>query len=112
MASYVIDSERDYTDEPFIIGYAWNKHYLDYYFDYFDSRLKVDVSARHNGSDARALASSLDSARVWIIGGHKLPNPDLLEKMERDYELISSREFIGASAYLFRFRKTPEWLYN
>lgn len=105
MASYVIETDDNYSDQPYIIGYAWNKRYLNYYFDYLGSDLQVTIKGSHCVGESNIQFSSINANRVWILSGHKLPDPNVLEKIKKKYELISSREFIRASAYLYKKRE-------
>jgi mannosyltransferase len=100
---YVAERTAD-VDDSVIIGYAWSRKYFDYYFVKCGSNRRVDMSAgeKTDIDTVRNLLLARSPEHLWFIRGHREPDPEFLDFLQRNLTLKHHERFIGADVWLFQ----------
>ncbi|HEX6384538.1 MAG TPA: glycosyltransferase family 39 protein [Anaerolineae bacterium] len=89
-----------------IIGYAWNKAYLNYYFENLGSNRRVDILAG-KASDIAAVSETIrryEPQYVWYIRAHRKPEPKFVDFLNENLTLVAHDEFVKADVWLFEYK--------
>jgi uncharacterized membrane protein len=104
-AGYVV-AEDDRETPALVVACAWNPGYFDYYLARQGSARRVARLVEVAG-DASAVAALVGESRardVWLLAGHKQPEPALLAALAVQMTLVDERHLLGASVWHYRVR--------
>jgi mannosyltransferase len=97
----VMNNDPDQNEA--VIGNPKYPDYFTYYFERFDSGLRLDVFA--DGIEALPLIDQfLDqsrSDRFWYIAVHGMPDSELVAALESEYPLLDEKSYQGAHVWKF-----------
>ncbi len=102
VVKYVI-SEYNQEQKPDIFALSYASEYFDYYFQKFNTNIKVNecVQIENENEEIEAALSRCYSNKLWLMSAHKLPNEKLLKIINMNYHLVHQKNFIGAQAALY-----------
>lgn len=86
-----------------ILACAWHRKYFDYYFERLASPRRVDRLAEGGGDRAAIvqLVAERSPRDVWLLAGHKTPDPALVGALTDELQLVGESHFLGADAWHF-----------
>lgn len=105
VVQHVIKHYDNETDAD-ILALTYAREYFDYYFQKFNSNLKVDecIQLENNDDKIEKALSRCKSKYLWLINAHQIPDRRIKNMIDRNYSLVKHKSFIKAGAALY-FRK-------
>lgn len=98
-----IIEENTIYQPSLIIGYAWYTEYFNYYFNKFNSGLKVDLKAGEaaDTSSVSKLVNEKKPVYIWFISAHKDPDPAFMNYMDNAFVRKQYHKFADAQVILY-----------
>jgi hypothetical protein len=103
--TYIAERERSFKERPPIIGFAWRKEYLDYYFMRQGAASRVTFIAGEPKDLPKVLAfihTLSPSQYLWYIACHKKPAPKFLSFLKSHMKVVICKGFKEAEVWLFQ----------
>lgn len=104
-AAYLV-AHDDRTAPTLVFASAWNPGYFNYYLARLGSPRRVErlVEVAADAAAIEALVAARRPRDVWLLAGHKVPDPALLAALAEQMTLADERHFIRASVRHYRVR--------
>jgi hypothetical protein len=101
-ASFVV-SRTNKEESAMVIACAWSPFNFNYYFKRYDSGLRVSLQACHEHDVPKVLQAvqARDPAEVWLVWGHRDPDPVIREALTRHLSVSEAKQFFNAGACRF-----------
>jgi len=102
--AFVDQHQNKYPDNQ-VVGWAWFKAYLDYYFIHFDSSQRVDLLAgqKKDIKAARNFLQTSSPSYIWFIAAHRKPDRAFVAFLHSEFDLILHESFINTDVWLFAY---------
>jgi hypothetical protein len=100
---YIVDTSDQYP-EAAIIGFSRFPSYFDYYFQHFNSDLRIDLTVQDETKPIE-VAQFIENDMTpyfWIVVGHSYSDPPLVRRFEADFQVLEKVKLQGASVWLFK----------
>jgi len=94
-AQFVVENE----DGRPVVAFTWGRRYFDYYFEALGSENRVGILGGLPEDIAKvdAFLARQTPGEFWFMVGHREPEREFVEHLDRSYELLDTREFVGTS---------------
>ena len=99
---YVIQHETEWPDTP-VVGFAWNKSYLNYYFERLGGQSRVELIAgkAEHVSRVSDMVDNIQPRAFWyVLMATPKADPEFLEYLNDEFDVRDEQEFYGASVRL------------
>ncbi len=92
-----------------VLACAWHPFYFDHYLARLGSARRVEqlVETAADATVARQLIAARQPDDVWLLAGHKRPDPALLAVLAEQLPLVETRRLPGATVWHYRRARPP-----
>ncbi len=92
-----------------VLACAWHPFYFDHYLARLGSARRVEqlVETAADATVARQLIAARQPDDVWLLAGHKRPDPALLAVLAEQLPLVETRRLLGATVWHYRRARPP-----
>lgn len=99
---FIVEHDHLYKGS-LIIGYAWSREYLNYYFERkgSDRRVYAMAGQEKDISNVAEVISTESPQYIWYIRAHRSPGVEFIDFLNRNLIFIDQKKFIGADVWLF-----------
>lgn len=106
-AVYFVADNYKLFDNPLIIGYAWSKEHLNYYFKRkgFEKGVEYILGGREDIQSFEKIIMERKSEYIWFIRAHRAPDPEFINYIQKHFDTLIHISFIECDVLLL---KIPE----
>lgn len=100
---FVADNFRLF-ENPLIIGYAWSKEHLNYYFKRkgFRNRVEFILGEKQDIQFLENLVNERRPEYIWFIRAHRVPEIEFLNYLRKNYKILIQVSFIECNVWLLK----------
>ncbi len=103
-AVYFIVDNYNLLDNSLILGYAWSKEHLNYYFRKrgFDKGVEYILGEKEDIQKFERIISDRQQEYLWFIRAHRVPSPEFTNYLKDNFNLLLHKSFIECDVWLFK----------
>lgn len=103
-AVYFVAENYALFPDSLIIGYAWSKEHLNYYFKKkgFEKGVDFILGEKEDIQKFEEIIKEKRADYVWFIRAHRIPHIEFMEFIKRNFLLLVHSRFFGCDVYLFK----------
>lgn len=103
-AVYFVAENYQLFDSPLIIGYAWSKEHLNYYFKRkgFEKGVEYILGEREDIQKLEKIIIERKQRYIWFIRAHRLPDPEFLDYIQKNFNTLIHISFIECDVLLLK----------
>lgn len=102
-----VTDNHELFDNSLIIGYAWSKEHLNYYFKRkgFEKGAEYILGEREDIESFKKIIIERKPGYIWFIRAHRVPDPEFIDYIQKHFETLIHISFIECDVLLL---KNPE----
>ncbi len=103
-AVYFVVDNHDLFENSLIIGYAWSKEHLNYYFRKrgFDKGVECILGEKGDIQKFEKIIREKKPEFVWFLRAHRVPKAEFLEHIKSNFILLLHKSFIECDVWLLK----------
>lgn len=103
-AVYFVAENYTLFPDSLIIGFAWSKEHLNYYFRRkgFEKEVDFILGEQEDIQKLKEIISKRRPHHIWFIRAHRVPNVKFIEFIKENFLPLLHSRFLGSDVYLFK----------